>query len=106
MLKTMKRYKAVGVTASLILLTCTGAEAQKATSPIDDVANLTASMVLNVASQKKPQLPVGTLVLADKGTIRVMRASTTAHVCIVKIEKNTVPDVIGWSVREKLGWER
>jgi hypothetical protein len=102
----MKRYNAFGLTAFLILLACTSAQAQKAALPVDGVANLTATMVLKVAFQKKPQLPVEIFVLADKGKIRVMRASTTSQVCIVKIERADTANAVGWAVREKLCWER
>jgi hypothetical protein len=100
------KFNTLKLLVPFVLLTCTAAHAQKAISPVDDTANLTATMVLRVAFQKGPHLAVKTSVLTDKGTIRIMRASTPTQVCIVKLEREDEPNAVGWGVREKLCWER
>lgn len=104
--KTKQQY-AFRRMAFVIVQACTSAQsAPKPVLPADDLANLTATMVLKVAFQTKSHLLVKTSVLANIGKIRVMRVSSTAGECIVKIERDDAPDAIGWGVREKLCWER
>lgn len=79
---------------------------QAAFADIDPVAAMTAREVFRVEYQKQPVRVITTSVLNERGNILVVRAATSTHVCISKLEHDEDKQGNGWIVREKMCWEK